>query len=124
VESLALQAKMMNVMGMTFALDTLHAMTKVPSSVELHLMTHRQHVLRLAALLLIVLLAKHVSPSLPAVHQKQICRLSPSIVGLHLRKPPCLVPHHAQVENTLTVQMINYVIHTLRVLSEIHIFVV
>jgi hypothetical protein len=121
VESLARRARTMNVMVMRFALGTLPATTKVPSSVEHPLMMHRQRALRLAALQLIVLLAKHVSHSLPAVHPKQICQLSPSIVGQHLRKHPCLVPHPVQVESTPTVRMISYVIPILHVLSAIRI---
>ena len=99
--------------------DLLRIHSLVPYSVEHPLMMHRQHALLLAALQLIVLLAMPVSHSLPAVHPKQICQLSPSIVGQHLRKHPCLVLHPVQVESTLIVRMISYVTPTLHVPSAI-----
>ena len=124
VESSAPRAKMRNAMAMRCALDTPPAMTRALSFVEPPLMMHPPHAQHRAALLLIVLLAKRASLSLLAILRKLTCPSSLSTVDPHLRKLPCLVLRHAQVENTQTVLTISCAIPTLHVLSVIHTSVV
>lgn len=117
------QEAVMSVTMEMFALATLPATTRAPSSVEHPLTTPLPIALSHAAQQTIVNQAKLAFHSPLVTHQKQICLLSLSSAVHHSRKPPCRVQIRVLRESIPTVQMANSATHTHRVLRGILISV-